>query len=182
MRIPLFLSMLILAGTSLAQAPAPAAERQAKMANELFMESCFKLRGDEKALGEWVRARGYGRTAPDFTKAILQGPGEVWSAASDLGDFLILLTPGGNCEVWARRADAALAADHFGKALKEGKALDHSLDPETTRELNSGGIKYRQSVYFMKQNGSQGGWLFIAITTDSDKASAQVRLSADRAK
>ncbi len=174
--------MLILAGTSLAQAPAPAAERQAKMANELFMESCFKLRGDEKALGEWVRARGYGRTAPDFTKAILQGPGEVWSAASDLGDFLILLTPGGNCEVWARRADAALAADHFGKALKEGKAPDHSLDPETTRELNSGGIKYRQSVYFMKQNGSQGGWLFIAITTDSDKASAQVRLSVDRAK
>jgi hypothetical protein len=34
----------------------------------------------------------------------------------------------------------------------------------------------------MKQNGSQGGWLFISITTDSDKAVAQVRLSADRAR
>jgi len=182
MRIPLFLSMLFLAGFALAQTPAPAAERQARMATDLFMQSCYKLRGDEKALGEWVRAKGYGRTSPDFTKAILQGPGEVWSAANDLGDFLILLTPGGNCEVWARRADAGLAAELFEMALKEGRAPDHSLEPETARELNSGGIKYRQSAYFMKQNGSQGGWLFIAITTDSDKASAQVRLSADRAK
>lgn len=176
--------MLFLAGAVLAQESAqpPAAERQARMANELFMESCFKLRGDEKALGEWVRARGYGRTAPDFTKAVLQGPGEVWSAANDLGDFIILLTPGGNCEVWARRADAELAAELFEKALKEVKAPDHSLEPEATRELNSGGIKYRQSASFMKQNGSKGGWLFIAITTDSDKAVAQVRLSADRAR
>lgn len=179
---PLFLSMLFLAGAALAQEPAPAAERQARMATDLFMESCFKLRGNEKALGEWVRAKGYGRTAPDFTKAILQGPGEVWSASNDLGDFLILLTPGGNCEAWARRADAALAAELFEKALKEGKGPDHSLEPETTRELNSDGTKYRQSAYFMKQNGSKGGWLFISITTDSDRAIAQVRLSADRAK
>lgn len=146
------------------------------------MESCYKLRGDEKALADWVRSKGYGQTAPDFTKAVLQGPGDVWSAAKELGDFLILLPPGGNCEVWARRADAALSEKLFENSLKEALPPDHHLETEVERELNSAGIKYRQGAYFMKQNGSKSGWLFIAITTDSDKASAQVRLSADRAK
>lgn len=63
-----------------------------------------------------------------------------------------------------------------------GTALAQAPAPAAEREFVSSGIKYRQGAYFMKQNGSRGGWLFISITTESEKASAQVRLSADRAK
>lgn len=183
--LPAFTLLLALSHAALAQMPTPStdAERQAQTANALFAESCLAHYGDAKALGAWARGRGFGVTSPEMTRAVLQGdPGEVWSASNDVGDFLILLTPGGNCEVWARRADATATARLFDQALQHAQRPGRSFEREKDREIEAGGVKYRQVSYFMTQDSPKSLWAFIAIVADSDRAEVQVRLSADRVR
>jgi hypothetical protein len=159
------------------------ADRRAEYAAQIFLDSCLTHLGDEKALATWVRSKGYGLTAPDFSRAVLQGDqGEVWTATNEIGDFLILLKPRGNCEVWARRAHAQVATQGFEKALKDLQRPGRSVERDSDKEITAQGVKYRQLAYFMTQGDGKGGWLFIAITSDSEQADVQVRLSADRTR
>lgn len=173
---------LFLAGSALAQMPANA-EKQAQIANDLYAESCLAHFGNERALAAWVDSKGFSETKSEMTRAVLQGDvGTVWSASNEVGDFLILIVSGGNCEVWARRADAKVAAQLFEKALQGAQRPGRKLEREKDREIDAGGDKYRQISYFMTQEKVLGGWAFIAIIADSEKADVQVRLSADRVK
>lgn len=179
-----FLAMTF-AGAAPAQPPSPAASaaKQAQIANGLYAESCLAHFGNERALSAWVDSKGLSETRPEMSSAVLQGDvGTVWSASNEHGDFLVLLVSGGNCEVWARRADAKVAARLFENALQGAQRPGRRFEREKDREIEAGGVKYRQISYFMTQDKVPGGWAFIAIVADSDKADVQVRLSADRVK
>lgn len=183
LRTVLFI-LLSLANAAMAQESAQdIGVRRAAFAAELFMESCFAHLGDGKALTRWVRSRGYGQTDPAFSKAVLQGdPGVVWSASNDIGDFVILQKLDGNCEVWARRAHGQAAAESFEKAIRDARRPGRRIERDPDRAIEAGGVAYRQIAYFMQQEGAAGGWLLVAIVSDSDRADVQVRLSADRTR
>jgi hypothetical protein len=70
----------------------------------------------------------------------------------------------------------------FEKAVQGAQRPGRKFERDKDRELEADGIKYRQLAYFMTQEKAKGGWAFIAIVTESDKAAVQVRLSADRVK
>ncbi|MDL1861451.1 hypothetical protein FBR04_10545 [Betaproteobacteria bacterium PRO7] len=163
-----------------AQAQETRAQRQAQIAHELFAASCLAHYGDEAALAEWVRSRGFGRTDPAFTRAVLQGErGEVWSATDESGEYVILLKPRGNCEVWARRADAQTAVELFERALLDARRPGRRIEREDDRTIDAHGARYRMVAYSLYEDGRQGGWAFIAIASASAAAEVQLRLSAD---
>lgn len=164
-----------------AQAQETRAQRQAQVAHELFAASCLAHYGDEGALAAWVRSRGFGRTDPAFTRAVLQGErGEVWSAADETGEYVILLKPRGNCKVWARRADAQTALELFERAPLDARRPGRGIEREDDRAIDAYGARYRIVAYSLYEDGRQGGWAFIAIASASTAAEVQLRLSADR--
>jgi hypothetical protein len=167
--------------------PAPAqetrAQRQAQVAHELFAASCLAHYGDEVALAAWVRSRGFGRTDPAVTRAVLQGErGEVWSATDETGEYVILLKPRGNCEVWARRADADTALSLFEQALHAARRPGRRIEREPDRDIDARGARYRMVAFFLYEDGRPGGWAFVAIASASAQAEVQLRLSADWGK
>ena len=185
MRIIAFaIAMLMMnVATAADEAQATVAERQAQFANQLFIDACLAHLGDRKAIVRWARKQGLGRTAPDFARATLQDePGEVWSAANDVGEFVVLVKANGNCEVWARRADAKAATRIFEAGLQGATRPGQTVARVDQREIQAQGITYSQVGWHLKLDGQKYGWVLIAITTDSADAEVQVRLSADRTR
>lgn len=182
-RLRLALASVAIVFAPFAAAQEARAQRQAQTAHELFSESCLAHFGDAAALAAWVRRRGFGQTDPEFTRTVLQGErGEVWSATDESGEYVILLKPRGNCEVWARRADADTALALFEQALHAARRPGRRIEREPDRDIDARGARYRMVAFFLYEDGRPGGWAFIAIASASAEAEVQLRLSADWGK
>ena len=76
------------------------------------MDACAANLGDEPKLKGWIRENRLRPTDPGFSQKVLQGqPGEVWSATSQVGDFLVVVGSPYRCAVWARRERRKMTHD-----------------------------------------------------------------------
>lgn len=156
------------------------ADQQANFVGKLFAEACLAHLGKEQQLSEWVRKNQFQPAPPALSKIALQGqPGEVWQVRNALGDFVIVLKPGGECMASARQASAKLAVANFENTIKGMAHPGITVKLEGDREVDGAGGKSRQLVYSVQQDSSGAEWMFIASTTlvDADIAKALVYLS-----
>jgi hypothetical protein len=161
----------------------PQADQQANAAARLFMDACTANLGDEPKLKAWIRQNKLRPTDPGFSQKVLQGqPGEVWSATSQVGDFLVVMGSPYRCAVWARRANARLAVEHFQKLVKGVERPGLSVNLEKDQEFQGQGGKYRQVTYMLRKQGSIAGWVMLATASESAAAEVQVRFTVSAVK
>jgi len=161
----------------------PQADQQANAAARLFMDACVASLGDEPKLKAWIQQNKLSPTDPAFSQRVLQGkPGEVWSATSKVGDFLLVIGSPYRCAVWARRANARLGLEHFEKLVKGIERPGLSVNLEKDQEFQGQGGKYRQVAYILRKQGSMTGWAMLATTSESATAEVQVRFTVSAAK
>ena len=161
----------------------PQADQQANAAARLFMDACVASLGDEPRLKAWIQQNKLSPTDAAFSQRVLQGkPGEVWSATSKVGDFLLVIGFPYRCAVWARRANARLGLEHFEKLVKGMERPGLSVNLEKDQEFQGQGGKYRQVAYILRKQGSMTGWAMLATTSESATAEVQVRFTVSAAK
>jgi len=147
------------------------------------MDACAANLGDEPKLKGWIRENRLRPTDPGFSQKVLQGqPGEVWSATSQVGDFLVVVGSPYRCAVWARRADAPLAVEHFQRLIKGVERPGLSVNLAKDQEFQGQGGKYRQVAYILKKQGATAGWAMLATVSESPTAEVQVRFTVSAAK
>ena len=185
MRTSVFAISVICSSLSFAQGVSnlPQADQQANAVARLFMDGCTANLGDEPKLNEWIRQNKLRPTDSGFAQKVLQGqPGEVWSATSQIGDFLVVVGSPYRCAVWARRANARLAVEHFQRLVKGVERPGLSVTLEKDQEIQGQGGKYRQVVYMLRKQGSAAGWAMLATASESAAAEVQVRFTVSAAK
>jgi len=185
MRTSVFAIAALCSSLSIAQGVSntPQADQQANAAARLFMDACAANLGDEPKLKGWIRENRLRPTDPGFSQKVLQGqPGEVWSATSQVGDFLVVVGSPYRCAVWARRADAPLAVEHFQRLIKGVERPGLSVNLAKDQEFQGQGGKYRQVAYILKKQGATAGWAMLATVSESPTAEVQVRFTVSAAK
>jgi hypothetical protein len=161
--------------------PTTRADEQADYATSLFMESCVAHITKPAELERWIQEHGLPESEPELEKGILAGEaGKVWSAASPLGQFFVIVTPinasMSKCSVWAHRANADRLNQHFERLLKGTARPGLEVGPVSDQPIEGPGGAYRQLIYFLHKEGVALGWVFVAITSGSEEAEIQGRL------
>lgn len=162
--------------------PASEREAQADYATSLFMESCVAHVAKPDELTRWIEARALPKAESTIAAKILADEqGEVWSAASPMGAFFLIVVPIDptvcKCAVWAHRADAKRMTEHFERLLRGTARPGLEVGPISDRTIDGAGGAYRQLVYFLRKEGAEVGFVFIATTSASEQAEIQGRLT-----
>lgn len=182
MRISFF-AILFLFSSALNAESITQADQQANIATRLFMDACTANMGDVPKLKAWVQQNKLRPTDTAFSQKVLQGqPGEVWSAANPVGDFLVVFGSPYRCAIWARRANARLAMENFQKLAKGVERPGLSVNLVKDQELQGQGGRYRQIAYKLTRHDSEAGVVMLATITESATAEVQVRLTIGVAK
>ena len=159
-------------------------DEQADYATSLFMESCvahITKPGELDALDPAARS-ARGRSPSSRRGSWRARQGEVWSAASPIGQFFLIVVPinasMNQCSVWAQHADAERLNEHFERLLQAApRGRASSVEPSyRSARSRARAARYRQLIYFLRKEGAELGWVFVAITSASEQAEIQGRL------
>jgi hypothetical protein len=161
--------------------PASQSELQADYAARLFMESCVAHITKPGDLGQWIQERGLRRIEPEIEAKVLAGEqGEVWSATSPVGGFLVIVVPINEslnrCSVWAQRANAERLNQHFERLLRGAERPGIALEQVSDEQIQGPGGSYRQLVYYLRKEAAEFGWVFVSDTSASEQVEIQGRL------
>jgi len=157
------------------------AESQADYATSLFMESCVANLTKPTELTRWIQEHELRKVPAELEGRILAGQtGEVWSAGSSLGVFLLIVVPiderVNQCSVWAQHADATRLNAHFTRLLAGSARPGLLVEQVSDGSVKGPGGDYRQVVYYVHKEGVDLGFVFVATTSASEEAEVQGRL------
>lgn len=157
------------------------AENQADYATSLFMQSCVANLTKPADLTRWIQEHELRKVPAELESRILAGQtGDVWSAGSSLGIFLLIVVPiderVNQCSVWAQHADAPRLNEHFTRILAGTARPGLQVEAVSDGPIKGPGGEYRQLVYYVHKEGVDFGFVFIATTSPSQDAEVQGRL------
>ncbi|RDK01182.1 NMCC_0638 family (lipo)protein [Paraburkholderia lacunae] len=156
---------------------------QANAATRLFMDLCIPSAGDTAKLRELADRYHLRHTDVSFSQTVLRGkPGEVWSASSSVGEYVVISQPDNSCSVWARRADAATSINQFKRIVLGTGRPGLMVKVLEDRDIEGQGGTYHYLSYLLSKEGRQSGLYASAIASASPTAEVQVRLRLMPAK
>ncbi|WP_155836999.1 NMCC_0638 family (lipo)protein [Paraburkholderia mimosarum] len=180
----IFATTLIFSACVVAQeAPSSPAVAQSNVATRLFMDLCIPSVGNREELSVLAAKHNLRDVDPSFSEKVLRGKtGKVWSAPSQLGNFIVIWQADNSCSVWARRADAATSIQHFKRIVTGAQRPGLQLRVVAGRDIEGQGGTYHYLAYVLSKVGQDVGTFASIGATSSIAAEVQVRLKMERAK
>ncbi len=181
----LILIAAILAGVAHAQPTrALSLEDQANLVMKIWSDTCAKNFA-EPAKIEAFAASSHFEKNPPYAQSVLYGePGTVWDVS--IGPFAqnaLILTKDGKCVVLSKHAKSNIVDDTFESVLKGVHTPGVSVQKIVDKEFGDADKgKFRQLAYFLSRVGADTGWVFLATTSDSERAPFQARLTIARSR
>jgi hypothetical protein len=173
--------LMTVAASVSAQTDTSSREEQAKLLSKLWMDTCATHFGSPSDIRGLAKTYGFQQNPP-YASALLAGQaGTVWDVSlGPLAQHALVLYEDGRCQVLGRRADSKTISETFEKVLQGMNQPGVSVQRILDKEVDQGGIRFKQVVYFVSKSEATQGWAFASTTTDADAAGMQAVLTIGR--
>jgi hypothetical protein len=153
--------------------------QQANYAMRLFSDICAKNIGQEtKSTAAWLKKQGLKRIDLHAEGEMLRlRPGTVWAITNKVGNYFVVLTDPYQCSIWAHQVDVLQLKNNFATVMDGLSSDDVKLEKVADEDSKARVGTYQQSGYMMKQEGAEGGVLFL-LGTNPDDGEIQARITA----
>lgn len=171
----LLLPFLLFAHSAIAATPV----EQANYAVRIFSDICAKNIGqDTKTTAAWLKKMDLKRISLHAEAEMLQlKPGTVWVIENKIGKYFVVLTDPYQCSVWAAQADVPQMKTNFMTIIEGLAGNDVTLEKVTDETVEARAGTFHQVGYMMKQQGAEGGVLFL-LGTNPDDEDIKARITA----
>jgi len=176
---PIFFPLVIMTSLAVCNSSFASPTDNAHFATSLFLDSCAKNYGNNTATSQWAKSK-LSRAKPSFEQAVLNGKtGEVWGVA---GNYILVLSEGNSCAVWARVADADTVNANVVKLVNKIARPGIVAKPFIDKISDGIGGTYRQYGFILQTPNSSSGMAILSTTSKSEAAEVQARITLTPAK
>lgn len=144
-------------------------DTRAIYALNLFGAACMAHLGDPDQTSAWAGLEQLPALEGEEVARLLQGkPGSGWNASGPNGEALLLLTPEGQCSVWARRAAASEAQAWVETMMKQAASSGTRAERLEDRQIEGRGGVYRLVAFRLSSPDRERQFVVSCTTTESD--------------